>query len=222
MLKKKIAVATALAALVIWTLMPSKLPRANRVLADAFPSKLLDSPASCTTPAWPQEARRYEVEGITLLHFHINEAGGIEEAKVARSSSWKMLDDAAMASLVKCKFKPGLDEADRDAVFPVQFVWTLAGAQVNRPQLVPGSCAASERFAGFAEFDRTPSGTDGVLVRFLVDAEGRANGIKAEGVEGALAQAAVEYVASCKFAVDATARGEVTDTAFGRVLRARP
>ena len=112
--KKKIAVATALAALVLWTIAPSKSTRANRVLANAFPAKLLAAPSSCTTPEWPAEARRYEVEGITLLHFHINADGGIEDAQVAGSSSWSMLDDAALASLVKCKFKANLDEAERD------------------------------------------------------------------------------------------------------------
>ena len=85
--KKKIATATALAGLVLWTMAPFKQPRTNRVLANAFPAKLLASPSSCTTPDWPVEARRYEVEGITLLHFHINADGQIEDAKVAASSS---------------------------------------------------------------------------------------------------------------------------------------
>ncbi|HEY0061348.1 MAG TPA: TonB family protein [Telluria sp.] len=220
--KKKIAVATALAGLVLWTIAPNKAPRTNRVLANAFPAKLLAAPSSCTTPDWPKEARRYEVEGITLLHFHINAEGAIEDAEVVGSSSWKMLDDAALASLVKCKFKADLDEAERDATYPIQFVWTLAGPPSNRSQLVADSCAASRRFARFEEFNRAPSGADGVLVRFLVNPDGGAVGIKAEGVEGALAEAAATYIASCKFATDPTVPGEKTDTVFGRVIRKRP
>jgi TonB family protein len=220
--KKKIAIATALASLAIWTIIPSKITRSNRVLANAFPSKLLASPKSCTTPDWPQEARRYEVEGITLVHFHINDSGGIEDAEVVNSSSWKMLDDAALQSLIKCKFKPDLDEADRNVTFPIQFVWTLAGPQSIRPHMVPGSCASSQRFAGFEEFNRQPTDDDGVLVRFLVDPEGGAFGIKAEGADPALANAAAKYVASCRFAIDPSLQGETTDTLFGRVLRKRP
>lgn len=219
--KKKIAVATALAALVLWTIAPSKSTRANRVLANAFPAKLLAAPSSCTTPEWPAEARRYEVEGITLLHFHINADGGIEDAQVAGSSSWSMLDDAALASLVKCKFKANLDEAARDATYPIQFVWTLAGPPSNRPQLVADSCPASPRFAGFEEFNRAPSADDGVLVRFLVDPDGKPFGIKAEGAERALGEAVAAYLAACRFALDASVPGETTDTVFGRVLRRR-
>ncbi|UUZ55086.1 hypothetical protein LP419_04140 [Massilia sp. H-1] len=88
---------------------------------------------------------------------------------MAASSSWKMLDDAALASLVKCKFKADLDEAERDVTFPIQFVWTLAGPASSLLQLVPGSCAYSRRFGGFEEYNRTPTDDDGVLVRFLVN-----------------------------------------------------
>jgi TonB family protein len=220
--KKKIATATALAGLVLWTIVPSKVPRTNRVLANAFPAKLLASPSSCTTPEWPAEARRYEVEGITLLHFHINDDGEIEDARVAASSSWKMLDDAALASLVKCKFKADLDEAERDVTFPIQFVWTLAGPASSRPQLVPHSCAYSRRFGGFEEFNRTPTDDDGVLVRFLVNAEGSPVAVKSELADTALAEAVADYLTSCRFATDPSLPGEKTDTVFGRVLRKRP
>lgn len=219
--KKKIAIGAALLGIAIWTLFPSKLTRNNRALANAFPSTLLASPKTCTTPDWPKEARRYEVEGITLLHFHINADGGIEDVQVVKSSSWKMLDDAALASLVKCKFKPGLDEAERNVTFPIQFVWTLAGPPSIRPQLVPGSCAASPRFSGFEAFNRAGTGDDGVLVRFLVNADGKAYAVKAEGADAPLSTAAADYLASCQFAVDPALPGEKTDTVFGRVLRKR-
>jgi TonB family protein len=214
--KKKIAVMAALAALAGLAIV-GRAPRSqNRALANAFPAGLLLSATSCTTPAWPREARRYEVDGITVLHFHIGTDGAIEDARVARSSSWQLLDDAAMRSLVKCKFKPGLDEAARNT-YPIQFVWTLSGPPMIRPALVPESCAVSDQFSGFEAFNRAPSGSDGVLLRFLVDAEGKASGVKAEGAAGPV-DAATEYIRSCKFAVDPSLPGEKTDTVFGRVL----
>jgi protein TonB len=211
--KRKIAMVLALAAFAVWGAASLMAPKGNRVLANAFPAKLLASPKSCTTPAWPNEARRYEVEGITLLHFQIDAQGNIQGAEVAKSSSWTMLDDAALQSLVKCKFKPGLKEAEEGVTFPIQFVWTLSGPPSIRPQLVPGSCAKSGRFSGFQGFERAG---DGVLVRFLVDADGVPTGVKTEP-GGANADAA-EYVKTCKFVVDPAMPGEKTDTAYGLVL----
>ncbi len=189
------------------------------MLANAFPAGLLLSPASCTTPEWPREARRYEVDGITVLHFQIAADGSIEGARVAKSSSWQLLDEAALRSLVKCKFKPGLDEAER-STYPIQFVWTLSGAAMLRPALVPDSCATSARFSGFEGFNRAPTGANGVLVRFLVDPEGAPFGVKAEaaGGDAVAVAAATEFIRSCKFAIDPALPGEQTDTVFGRVL----
>jgi protein TonB len=211
--KKKIAVVAALAVLAAWTLT-SRAPRShNRVLANAFPAGLLVSAKSCTTPEWPREARRYEVDGITVVHFQIGADGNIENATVAKSSSWQLLDDAAMRSLVKCKFKPGLDEAERHT-YPIQFVWTLSGPAMIRPALVPGSCDTSGKFGGFEGFNRAPTGADGVLVRFLIDPAGAPFDVKAEGGGGA---GAADFIRTCKFAVDASLPGDKTDTVFGRV-----
>ncbi len=213
--KTKIVLVAALAVLAAWT-VTSRVPKAqNRVLANAFPAGLLLSPASCTTPEWPQEARRYEVDGITVLHFHIDPEGNIRDARVVKSSSWQLLDDAALRSVVKCKFKPGLDEAER-ITYPIQFVWTLSGPAMIRPALEEGSCPASRKFAGFEAFNRTPTGADGVLVRFLVNEQGVPFGVKAEGTAS---DDAAEFIRACKFVVDPALPGEKTDTVFGRVLR---
>ena len=212
---KKIALLAALAVLAAWTIVGRSPKSQNRQLANAFPAGLLVSPASCTTPEWPREARRYEVDGITVGHFQIGVDGNIENAAVAKSSSWQLLDDAALRSLVKCKFKPGLDEAERNT-YPIQFVWTLSGAPMIRPALVPDSCAKSGRFGRFEAFNRTATGPDGVLVRFLVEPGGVPFGIKAEG--GASDSRAVDFIRSCKFSVDSTLPGEKTDTVYGRVL----
>ncbi len=196
------------------------LAQQERSLAQAFPAKLLVSPESCTTPEWPKEARRYEIDGVTMLHFHIAQDGSIEGARVARTSSWKLLDDAALLSLVKCKFKPGLSDAERRKTFSVQFVWTMTGPPSVRPQLVPDSCEPSARFSKFQIFNRNATGPDGVLVRFVVNARGVPFGVKAEayGKDAAAGLAAADYVKTCTFAFDPALPGEQTDTVFGRVL----
>ena len=214
--KRKIALLATLAVLAACAVVSRTPQEQNRVLADAFPAGLLLSPASCTTPEWPREARRYEVDGITVLHFQIGADGAIKDPQVARSSSWQLLDAAAMRSLVKCRFKPGLGEA-AGTTYPIQFVWTLSGPQMIRPALVPGSCAVSGQFTGFESFNRAVTSPDGVLVRFLVGSSGQAVGVKAEGTGGPVA-AATDFIRSCRFAVDAGLPGEKTDTVYGRVL----
>ncbi len=213
--KKKIALVAALAALAAWT-VTSRVPTTqNRALAKAFPAGLLLSPAACTTPEWPSEARRYEVDGITVVHFQIGADGSIANPTIAKSSSWKLLDDAALRSLVKCKFKPGLDEAEGNT-YPIQFVWTLSGPAMIRPALVPASCAKSGKFTGFEAYNRAATAADGVLVRFLVDEAGKPFGIKEEGA--AADSGAADYIKSCKFMVDESLPGDKTDTVYGRVL----
>ena len=218
--KISIAAIAALAALALWVGNATVAEQGERELGDAFPKKLLVSPESCVTPAWPNEARRYEIEGISVLRFRIGKDGSVQDAKVATSSSWNILDAAALASLVKCRFKPDLDEAKAEATFPIQFVWTMDGEAPMRPSVVEGSCAPSAKFARFKTFQRGQDGADGVLVRLLVDPQGQPFGVKAElGPQQAdLAAQAVQYVQSCKFAIDPALKGERTDTTFGRVL----
>lgn len=215
--KEKIALVLALAALAAWTATSRAPTSQNRVLADAFPAGLLLSSTSCTTPEWPREARRYEVDGITIVHFQIGADGSVGDARVVKSSSWQLLDDAALRSLEKCKFKPGLDDAERN-IYPIQFVWTLSGPPMIRPALVPDSCAGSRRYTGFEGFNRAATGRDGVLVRFLVDPAGAPFGVKAEGGDAVRAREATDFIRTCKFAIDPALPGDKTDTVFGRVM----
>ena len=209
----------ALAGVLAWIASASMAQQGTRVLAHAFPAKLLVSQLSCTTPEWPMEARRYETEGVTVLHFRIDADGNVDGAKVVGTSSWKLLDEAALHSLVQCKFKPRL-QAERDTSYAIQFLWTLAGPPSVRPQLIDDSCASSARFSKFQAFNRNSTGRDGVLLRFLVNGAGEPFGVKAEayGDNEEAGAAAAEYVKTCRFAVDPTMPGEKTDTVFGRVL----
>jgi TonB family protein len=211
------AVVTGVAA---WIAGATLAQQDKHALAQAFPARLLVSPESCTTPEWPKEARRYEIEGVTLMHFHIGADGSIAGARVARTSSWKLLDDAAAQSLANCRFKPGLAAAERDKTYSVQFVWTLSGPPSVHPQLVPGSCEPSPRFSAFQVFNRNATGPDGVLLRFVVNGRGVPFGVKAEayGKDEAAGLAAAEWVKTCTFAFDPAVQGEQTDTVFGRAL----
>ena len=210
----------AVAGVAAWIASGTLAQQDKHALAQAFPANLLVSPESCTTPEWPKEARRYEIEGVTQVHFRIAEDGGIDRPTVAGTSSWKLLDDAALQSLVKCKFKPGLPEAERRKTFSVQFVWTLSGPTSARRQLVPESCERSARFSKFQAFNRNATGPDGVLLRFVVNPGGVPFGVKAEayGKDEPAGLAAAEWIKTCSFAFNPVMQGEQTDTVYGRAL----
>ena len=173
----------------------------------------------CAGPEYPREARRYELEGITTLRFHLAPDGRVTDAQVARSSGWKLLDDASIRTVQACVFTPEQAARADGAALPVKYVWSLEGNRV-RPHLVPGSCPASSRFAAFRDYDNAPSGADGVKVRLLVSALGQPRGVKTEDANLALgaADALVKWVESCRFGFDPTVQGERTDTAYGRVI----
>ncbi|WP_164557970.1 TonB family protein [Massilia atriviolacea] len=186
----------------------------------AFPRHLLADAGSCPLPAWPREALLYELQGGTTVSFAIGADGIVERARLLRSSGWKMLDDAALRGIGACRFKAGLDPAERAGPFPMQFAWKLDGEAGVTPLLRAGSCQASARFAGFAPFDPAPTDASGVLVRFLVGEGGVPARVAAEanGQPAALVAQARDFVQSCRFDYDATVPGERSASVTGRVL----
>ncbi|MBV7537123.1 TonB family protein [Duganella sp. sic0402] len=184
------------------------------------PFDALLTPASCAQPQWPAEARRYEITGATTIRFEIGKDGKVLRPFVTKGSGWKILDDAAVDGIARCAFQPNLKEAGKGQSFPLQYVWKFSDAPAVRPLLVKDSCQPSERFAGFREADARPSGADGVLMRFLLNAEGAPVRVVAEanGQAQELLVQAQAYLQSCRFAYDLQQKGERTDTAFGRVL----
>jgi TonB family protein len=193
----------------------------------AAPAAAQTAPASgpssarkpCAGAEYPVEARRYELEGITTLRYRLAPDGRVKDVQVARSSGWKLLDDAAIRTIQACVFTPEQAARADGAAMPLKYVWSLEDNRI-RPHLVPGSCAASSRFAAYRDYDNAPSGPDGIKVRLLVDGLGRAHGVKPEGATLApdAAEALVKYVESCRFGFDPAVQGERTDTAYGRVM----
>ncbi|MDQ1816421.1 energy transducer TonB [Massilia sp. CCM 9210] len=188
--------------------------------APAFPSHLLAGAGACPPPAWPREALRYDLQGSTTLAFAIGPDGAVVQPRLLRTSGWKMLDDAALAGIAACRFKPGLDAAQRAGPFPMQFDWKLDGDAGVTPVLRAGSCQASSRFAHFAPFDAAPTSASGVLVRFIVGEGGVPFRLAAEanGQPDALVAGALDYVRSCRFDYDPAGPGARSDSVTGRVL----
>lgn len=188
--------------------------------AGTFPYQSLATPASCTLPAWPREALRYEIEGVTTLEFSIGADGAVRKAAVRGGSGWAILDQAALAGLARCRFKPGLEAARSGTVFPIQYAWRLEGPAPLRPVLQAGSCKPAPRIAGYVNFDQRRSAQAGIRLRFLVGEDGQARGIVAEpgGFAPQVVRDAVDYLSTCRFGIAPGASGERTDTSYGWVL----
>ncbi|MCC2956300.1 energy transducer TonB [Massilia sp. IC2-477] len=176
-------------------------------------------PPVCAKPEWPQEARRYELEGVTTLKFRIDPQGRPIESTVARSSNWELLDQASIQALSTCVFPAETVQRVQGKTVPLQFVWKLEGSSRVPPLFTEGSCAPSERFSRFAPLQRGAPGEGGVLVRLLVRGDGVPYGVKAEagGADPELAQAAIAYAQSCRFAYPKTG-GAPGSPVTGRVL----
>jgi len=188
--------------------------------ASAFPYQSLVTPASCTVPEWPREALRYEIEGTTTLQFQIGKDGAVRNVQVKQGSGWSILDQAALAGVARCRFKPGLEAAREGTEFPVQYAWTLEGPAPQRPTLLPGSCARSRHFLRYDDFDKRVDGRAAIKLRFLVDAEGKPQRIVPEAAQFApvVVGDAVNWLQTCRFGIPAKAAGARTDTSFGRVV----
>lgn len=186
------------------------------------PSDTERLPSACTRPDWPPEAKRYDLEGTTVLDYRIKE-WRIADVKVRKGSGWPILDAAAVRGLQACKLKTDAAQPRETAVRTLDYVWATAGGPSARPQLRADSCAPSAQLHGFVPLDRTPTSSDGVLVRFLTNGRGEPFNIRLEGriTDNELAEQIRQYVQSCRF-VAANVPGPKTDAVYGRVLLAAP
>jgi protein TonB len=176
--------------------------------------------ATCPPQVYPHEARLYELEGKTTMRFSVGQDGKVASASVARSSGWKVLDDAALSNVRQCVFP-----ADRAAKenFSVQYVWDLDDAELLRPLLVPGSCQPSQRVQGYNNLDKSASNDSGVVLRMFIGSEGAPARIVAEapGLPAEQVEAAVTYVQGCRFAIDPEVGGTRSWSTYGKVMLRR-
>jgi len=71
----------------------------------------------CVGPDYPSASKRLEEEGTVTLRYLVGTDGKVISAEVEKSSGFRRLDEAARSALVKCQFKPVLEDG-----IPVQRV----------------------------------------------------------------------------------------------------
>ncbi len=84
----------------------------------------------CKFPEYPAAARRTEATGRTTISLHISANSSVIDGEVTKSSgssaAHKMLDAAALFSIMQCRFEPArLRDQLLDAWTEIEFVWKL-------------------------------------------------------------------------------------------------
>ncbi len=81
---------------------------------------------ACEKPEYPPASLRAQETGIVLVAFLIDVNGAVIESKVARSSGYRRLDEAARQALSLCKFKPAtVDGKPVRAWAKLEYEWKL-------------------------------------------------------------------------------------------------
>ncbi|WP_082807122.1 energy transducer TonB [Collimonas pratensis] len=172
------------------------------------------------SPPYPEEALNYGLEGDVVVAYELSNEGRVEHARVTKSSGWKILDDATVASASNSHV-PSTSTKDTPAgVQKFKYSWRLNNAQqfTSSPVLIAGSCTPSRQFASF----KNSKEGDGLLVRFLVGTYGQPFGIKIEGTgfDQSTIESAVEFIQTCRFipSIRRQGKGIVTGGVFGRLI----
>jgi protein TonB len=157
---------------------------------------------SCDQPEWDKEARRYELEGKTMVGFDLDDEGRPVNPHTIRSSGWKLLDRMSERAVTTCRYAPPSDPAAMRKGLAIAFTWKLAPRPGNAPPsaLVADSCPVSDRYTDFRPFSGAVPDGEGLLVRFLLTSTGSPFGVHIEGNSSPdTYQSAVAYLNACRF-----------------------
>ena len=82
--------------------------------------------SNCPKPPYPRFSRLYGEEGVSELDLLIGEDGRVRESRIARSSGFFRLDQAALQAFSECEFEPErVNGVARQAWARLRYVWRL-------------------------------------------------------------------------------------------------
>ncbi len=85
--------------------------------------------STCEKPDYPPAALRADATGTTKIRFTVDASGVVSKAEIERSAGpsreHRLLDRAAVDTLGKCRFKPGIDDKGKPvgSTAVVDYVW---------------------------------------------------------------------------------------------------
>ena len=105
--------------------VPIPPPSAPVASAPVRTSAVVDARA-CEKPPYPPASLRANETGVVKLSFLIDTNGRVLESKVAGSSGFRRLDEAARSGLALCKFRPAtLDGKPERTWSAIEYEWKI-------------------------------------------------------------------------------------------------
>jgi protein TonB len=87
---------------------------------------VVDPAHACRQPEYPSASIRMDEQGVVDLDFLIETDGSVVDSKIARSSGYRRLDEAARRALGQCRFAPGtVDGKPERSWAHLRYRWTL-------------------------------------------------------------------------------------------------
>ncbi|MBI1772658.1 MAG: energy transducer TonB [Burkholderiales bacterium] len=172
----------------------------------------------CKKPEYPRPALRDELVGKTEMDLIADADGKVIIAEVARSSGWRILDNAIITAIMGCQI---FDSPKAEKTFGrAAYFWRLEaeGSSYKPAEVLTATCNKSE-FVSLAK-DNEPG--RGIVVGVWLNKDG---GIEKTSLEWSLDpklnQESVKLVSSCKFKPAFDAVGNLASVISLRLLPLR-
>ena len=148
-----------------------------------------------TLPRYPAASVRAGEEGSSILQLHVDERGRVIEVRLARSSGFSRLDDAALQAVRKWKFAPAVKGAKAVSAWgEMELRFNLYRFTYSRIGERPADRVPGEQVKVGATEVATPGG-EAALRRFIDD-------LKSANVPGAQGGSARDEIAKIRSALD--------------------
>jgi periplasmic protein TonB len=94
--------------------------------SNGLPQARIRASAQCVAPSYPRRSIMNNEQGVSQLELLIGADGRVRESRVAQSSGFFRLDQAALQALSACEFEPErVNGVARQAWARIRYVWRL-------------------------------------------------------------------------------------------------
>ena len=94
--------------------------------SNGLPQARIRASAQCVAPSYPRRSIMNNEQGVSQIELLIGEDGRVRESRVAQSSGFFRLDQAALQALSACEFEPERVNGEaRQAWARIRYVWRL-------------------------------------------------------------------------------------------------
>ena len=91
-----------------------------------LPEARVRASAQCVAPSYPRRSVINNEQGVSQIELRIGEDGRVRESRIAQSSGFFRLDQAALQALSACEFEPErVNGVAREAWARIRYVWRL-------------------------------------------------------------------------------------------------